>query len=197
MLTALQLSYASVVRYNTMNALSVVVMAMLAYSPDYLYDISFQLSVLAVSGIVLWGVPLLRILGRRQMPGMALIRTVVISTVASLWAMPLIAYNFSQVCLVNIVISPVVFITAYVVVGFGVFALALPGVLALPFARVMEWTAMLQNEVVARAAEWGHGFMMGRLGLGATVAIYLIFAIITLVGCGFEEKKMITLHIDD
>ena len=197
MLTVLQLSYASVVRYNTMNALAVVVMAMLSYSPDYLYDLSFQLSVLAVMGIVLWGVPLLSLIGRRQIPGMALISTVVISLVATLWSMPLIAYTFSQVSFVSVVVSPLVFVTAYLVVGFGVFALVLPGVLALPFARVMEFAAMLQNEVVARGAEWGHGSMMGRLELGAMVAIYLIFAIITLVGCGFEEKKMITLHFDD
>lgn len=197
MLTALQLSYASVIRYNTMNALSVVVMAMLAYSPDYLYDLSFQLSVLAVMGIVLWGVPVLSFLGRRQIPGMSIVTTVVVSLVATLWSMPLIAHTFSQVCFVSVVISPLVFITAYVIVGFGFFALVLPGVLALPFARVMEFAAMLQNEVVARGVEWGYGFMMGRLSLGAMIAIYLSFVVITIVGCGFEEKKMITLHFDD
>jgi competence protein ComEC len=197
MLTVLQLSAASVLRYNTMNALSVVVIAMLVWSPDYLYDISFQLSVLAVMGIVLWGVPLLSILGRRQIPGMSIITTVVVSLTATLWSMPLVAHAFSQVCFVNVIISPVVFITAYVVVGFGIFALVLPEALALPFARVMEAAAMFQNDVVARGAEWGYGFMMGSLSAWEMVAIYALFALITLVGCSWEEKKMITLHINE
>lgn len=197
MLTVLQLSAASVLRYNTMNALAVVVIAMLAWSPDYLYDISFQLSVLAVMGIVLWGVPLLSILGRRQIPGMSIITTVVVSLTATLWSMPLVAHTFSQVCFVNVIISPIVFITAYVVVGFGIFALVLPEALALPFARVMEAAAMLQNDVVARGAEWGYGFMMGSLSAWEMVAIYALFALITLVGCSWEEKKMITLHINE
>ena len=56
---------------------------------------------------------------------------------------------------------------------------------------------MFQNDVVARGAEWGYGFMMGSLSAWEMVAIYAFFALITLVGCSWEEKKMITLHINE
>ena len=51
MLSVLQLSNIISPRYNSMNSLLFTVFVMLMFRPGYLYDISFQLSVLAVVGI--------------------------------------------------------------------------------------------------------------------------------------------------
>lgn len=197
MFSVLQISYATVGRYSSMNALSAVVMAMLLYSPDYLFDISFQLSVAAVAGIVLWGIPLLGYLSRHQVPGNRMLSTIVISMVATMWSMPLVAYLFDQVSVMSIIVSPLVFLTAYVVVGFGVFALILPDGLALPFSRVMESAAGVQNSIVERAFESGFGDFAGELSGWVVVVIYVVFAIITLVGCAWDEKKVVTLSFDE
>ena len=52
MLTVLSLSMLGAGHYNSLNALAATAFAMLVYRPSYLYDISFQLSVVAVAGIV-------------------------------------------------------------------------------------------------------------------------------------------------
>ena len=197
MLSVLQLSEVSLLRYNSVNALSVVVMAMLAYNPNYLWDVSFQLSVLAVMGIVVWAVPLLSFIAHHQVRCMWLMTTLVISLVASLWAMPVIGGLYGEVNMMNIVLSPLIFVTANVVVGFGVFALVLPDVVARPFGYVMEWAAGVQNGVVELGSGWNFGTLTFEPSVWGVVLIYSLFAIITLVAWSWEEKKVITLSLDE
>ena len=197
MFTVLEVSLATVGRYSSMNTLSVVILVMLVANPNYLFDLSFQLSVVAVVGIVMWGVPMLSYLARHQVAGSRFLATVVISLVATLWTMPLVAYMFEDVSFMSIIVSPLVLFTAYAIVGFGVFALLLPDGLAMPFGRVMEFAAKLQNSIAERAYDTGYGVLDGELQGWVVVVVYLIFMAITLVGCSWEEKKMVTLSFDE
>ena len=60
MCTVLQAALASASEYVGMNALATAAFGMLLWNPNWLGDISFQLSFLAVAGILAWGVPLCR-----------------------------------------------------------------------------------------------------------------------------------------
>lgn len=197
MLSALQLSYASMLRYNSLNTLSVVVFVMLIYRPSYLFDLSFQLSVMAVLGIVVWGVPLLSLLSSQGVRTGGVLSGFVMAVVATLWAMPIMSYTFGSVSFINILLSPLVFITAYVVVGFGVFALVLPASLAGPFAWVMELAARLQNGIVECGAQSGVGVVECSATKWQVAAVYMLFALITFVVWSWEAKKMVTLSLDE
>lgn len=181
----------------SLNTLAAIVVAMLIYRPDYLYDISFQLSVVAVAGIVTWGVPIIRRVGERRGPMSWLWSTIIISVVATLWSMPLVSHTFGTVPIVGVIVAPVVMLTAYLIIGFGVVALLLPGPLAEPFAWCMERGAWLQNCVVERASWWPWASLEYQMSGAEVATIYALFAAITLCGWMYREKKVVTLSVDD
>lgn len=60
MCTVLQAALASASEYVGLNALAAAGFGMLVWNPNWLGDISFQLSFVAVAAILAWGVPLCR-----------------------------------------------------------------------------------------------------------------------------------------
>jgi competence protein ComEC len=197
MLSVFQLSRVALQRYDSLNVLMVVVIVMLVVDSNYLYDVSFQLSVLAVVGIVVWGVPIMDRMERGEMPGSRFISSLLVSMVAMLWAMPVVAYTFEQVSIMSVIISPIVLVTAYLIVGCGVFALALPLSVAEPFGYAMEYVAELQNRVVASVATWDFANHHLVLSKWCAVVAYTLFVIITLVAWAREQKGVETLSIDE
>lgn len=197
MLSAVQIAWASSSHYNTINILSLTIVAMLAYNPNYLYDISFQLSVTAVLGIVLWAAPMMRGMTYSSGINRYLIGSIIIGIAATLWTLPLISHTFGNIPLIGIIITPFAIITAYCILGFGIFALLLPPPLGAPFAYIAESAAMLQNEVVARGAAWGWSSIDFRMDGDMVLLYYAIFIIITLGVWTYERKKVITLQRND
>lgn len=181
----------------SLNTLAAIVVAMLIYRPDYLYDISFQLSVVAVAGIVVWGVPIVRRVGERRGPMSWLWSTIIISVVATLWSMPLVSHTFGTVPIVGVIVAPVVMLTAYLILGFGVVTLLLPAPLAEPFAWCMERSAWLQNIIVERASWWPWASLEYQMSGAEVAAVYALFALATLCGWMYREKKVVTLSVDD
>ena len=197
MLTILQLSRLLSEEYNSINALAATVFAMLLYDPDYLYDISFQLSVLAVVGIIIWGVPLMRIIRAKNRVLRWLLITVIIGVAASLWTMPLISSSFGRLALIGVILTPFAMLCSYVIVTMGIFTIVLPHPLAYPFAVVGEWAAKLQNFIVECGASLRFAsveFAMSGVGV---FLCYAIFVVITLSIWSINRKKLITLYIDD
>jgi competence protein ComEC len=112
MLSVLQLSLATSARYNSLNALAVTVFAMLVYRPSYLFDISFQLSFLAVLGILVC-VPIIeRFLSKHKTKNFfkPIIQNATISLSAQAFTAPIIIYNFKTFpilfLLTNIIVVP-------------------------------------------------------------------------------------------
>lgn len=60
MRTVLQAALASASEYVGLNALAAAGFGMLVWNPNWLGDISFQLSFITVAAILAWGVPLCR-----------------------------------------------------------------------------------------------------------------------------------------
>ena len=193
MLTVLLLAHVSSARYNSVNVLSATAFVMLVVSPDYVYDVSFQLSVAAVFGIVVWGVPLRQAI--RSLPWVVscLLSLFIVGGVATLWTMPIISHTFGNIPLVGVLLTPCVLLFSYVVVVGGIVAVVLPVALASPFVLVAEWAASVQNCVV----EWAANLPMASVDytmseLGVAVC-YVVYAVITLFYWSKNQKKVITL----
>lgn len=166
--------------YNPINALSFAIFMMLCYNPQTLYDISFQLSVLAVVGIVAWGALMVRNIRFRSSIARALTSTFVIGAVATLWTMPVVSATFGNIPLVGVVATPVVLITAYMIVGCGVMTLILPYPVAQYFALCAEWLASVQNGVVEWFAALPFANIEHTISSPAIAIYYTLFALVTL-----------------
>jgi len=193
MFSILQLSLAFSSAYSSLNALAATVFLMSVFDSSYIHDLGFQLSALAVAGILLWGVPLCRRLrcGRRAVD--ALVGTVVISLCATLWTLPVVSHAFGYVSWAGVLISPAVMTTATVIVVCGALAVVLPaGWLAAPLGFVLDRAARLQNFVAESAsaswcaADW-------RMNGVEMTAAYALFAAITLAIWSADRKKTVTL----
>lgn len=193
MFSVVQLALFSSSRYATLNALAATIFLMLCYRPDYLYDVSFQLSVAAVFGIVAWAVPLFRYFAHLATPWRLLVTTLAIGVAASLWTMPIVSHHFHNLPLIGVVVTPLIMPISYVVVASGVVALVVPGVCAVPFIAVAEWAAWLQNWAVSIAAMPRWAAIDYTISGWGVALIYALYAIITLIMWSVERKKVITL----
>lgn len=107
MFSVLQFALASSSEYVGMNTLAGVAFVMLLFHPDYLFDISFQLSFIAVAGIIAWGLPLCRLLRTRRKSIDMLTATLAIGFSASAATAPLISHTFGQISVVGLALNPV------------------------------------------------------------------------------------------
>lgn len=197
MVTVLYTSYALSSHYNSLNALSATVFVMLLYRANYLYDISFQLSVLAVMGIILWGVPICSRLLHRGVVERWVLSTIVVGVVATLWTLPLISSTFGRVPLVGVVLTPVAMVSSYLIIGCGLLAMVMPAPLHIPFKAVAEWAAEWQNMVVEGACAIPYGSVEYTISEGGVAIYYGVLLIITLTAWSIKRKKRVTLHDDD
>lgn len=193
MFSVLLIAAATSLRYNVLNSLAATVLLMLVYNPNYLWDVSFQLSVAAVFGIVAWVMPLRQRVGLRRGVVGWLFSSVVVGVVASFWTLPIISYNFGNIPLLGILLTPFAIVTTSLIIGCGLFALLLPDALAQYAEQLAEWSAALQNWAVERVADLSWVSVEYTLSEWGVALCYLLFAIITLVGWSINRKKVITL----
>ena len=193
MLSVLQLSLATSARYNSLNALAVTVFAMLVYRPSYLFDISFQLSVTAVFGIVAWGVPLMRAARSWHPLVSGIYKLFAVGAVATLWTLPIVSHTFDNVPIVGVVVTPCVMLFAYAIVACGILAVMLPSPVGYPFAIVAEWAAHIQNIVVEWAADIPFASVAYTMPRWGVVLCYALYAAITLLCWSRNQKKVVTL----
>lgn len=184
MFSLLQLSITSLKSYNSINILATTAFVMLLLDTRLLFDISFELSFIAVAGILLWAVPFYGFVRTRFRIVNSLIAVMCVGVASTLVTLPLVASTFSVVSLVGVLINPVVILLAYGVVMFGMVSLLLPAAapLALAFA---EW----QNRVVVWAAELPYSHFDYNVSEGAMWSIYALFAVVSLIFFVIQRKK--------
>lgn len=193
MCTLLQAAAAASSEYSGMNALAAAAFLMLPVRPQALFDPSFQLSFLAVAGVIAWGLPLARLCRTgRRIPDL-LVTTLAIGLAASLATAPLIARIFGEVPLAGLLLNPLLLLTAYLIVGIGTLWLLLPLPVAAPlFAAAAGGAAHLQNLLVATAAELPRATVRVRPSEAECLAIYALFAAATLLLWSAERKKSVS-----
>ncbi len=181
MFSALQIALATSAARNSLNILCGTAIIMLAIRPNYLYDISFQLSFLAVAAILLWFPPLYSRLECRWRVLNALWGTLLIGIVASLATAPLAAYQFGRFSLLGIVINPAVVLTAYLTVIEALLWLILPLPFLKPlFSTLIGWSVGWQNRIVTLTAALPESAIDLRLSTVAVWSIYTLYLLLTL-----------------
>lgn len=193
MFSAVQIAWVTSSRYNTTNILALTIILMLAYRPNYLFDISFQLSACAVMGIALWAVPLMRHTTHPNTLVRYLLHTIIVGIVATLWTLPIVSHTFGNIPLIGVVITPLAMFTAYAILGCGIVILLLPTPLGAPFAWVAHGAAMVQNKIVTASALPTWASIEYRMDSSHIALCYAIFIAITMVAWSYERKKVVTL----
>lgn len=190
MFSVLQFALASSSEYVGMNTLAGVAFVMLLFHPDYLFDISFQLSFIAVAGIIAWGLPLCRLLRTRRKSIDMLTATLAIGFSASAATAPLISHTFGQISVVGLALNPVVILLSYVVVGSCTLWLVIPGTALAPlFSVVAGFAARAQNELIRAAAALPAAALDIRLTTTQCWIVYGLFIFATLLLWSAERKN--------
>lgn len=184
MFSFLQYSIGSLRRYDSVNILATTAFVMLMCNTRLLFDISFELSFLAVAGIGLWGVPLYRLLTTRYRVVNSLTAVMCVGVASTLATMPLVASTFSVVSLVGVAINPIVILLANIIIACGAVAVAVPAV-----APLAGWAAELQNRVVEIAAGWPYSHIDYQLSEGAMWGVYAVMAVATALFFVVGGKK--------
>ncbi len=196
MFTTLQVSVATSSRYLSLNTLAATAFAMLVYRPDQLFDISFQLSFIAVAAILLWGVPLMRTLRTHRMWFDSFTSVMVVGLVSSIATMPLVAHTFGVVSIIGVLLNPVVILCAYAIVILSVLWILLP---VTPIARALgagvAFVGDCLNFAVGSVARIPWSAVEITLPTWAVWTIYGLFVAITLAINLFETKKTVNLSL--
>ena len=176
MFSLLQISLSSAREYAGVNILTGTAFVMLAFNPHLLFDISFQLSFIAVAGIILWAIPLYRACATRSKAINILLGTLLVGLISTLVTMPLVSHTFGVISLVGIAINPVVILLANIIVLAGIISLALPFM-----GAVAEIAAEWQNKVVEWAASLPYGHFDIRIAESTMWCLYALFIGATLL----------------
>ncbi len=149
MFTGAQLAVGLSVRRSAANILCGTAIIMLAVWPGLVFDIGFQLSFVAVAGIMAWLPMLYELVKSRFKVLNALWGVVMVGVAASVATMPLVSHVFGVFSPLGVVLNPIVIATAHVVVGFSVLWIIAPiGFLAPVFRFLIGGSAWLQNAVI-------------------------------------------------
>lgn len=165
---------------------------MLLANPNNLYDISFQLSVVAVVGIAVGYEPLSRWLGgqssRRWLRW--LVGIVVVALCSTAATLPLVAHTFGTVSWVGIFLNPIVILTAQIIVLSGIIWVSLPLEALAPVAKwVIGGAATLQNQVVERAAQLPAVAAQVEVPTSVVVLCYALMALGVVAATLTKERK--------
>lgn len=150
MFSGIQFAMFSSRRGGGLNGLLGTAAVMLLINPNYLYDISFQLSFAAVLGIFVMYGPLYGLVRTRWRWINAIWSVILIGVAATVFTAPLVSYYFGRMPVIGIFLNPVVILTANVIVLFSLLWIIAP----LPFLNgffsfILDAAGGLQNSVVA------------------------------------------------
>ncbi len=194
MFSVLQGAVATSSRHVSLNTLAVTAFAMLVYRPDWLFDISFQLSFIAVVAILIWGIPLMRSLQTKRWWIDSLLATLVVGAVSSIATMPLVAHSFGVVSLVGVILNPMVIFCAYIIVILAVVWIAIPITpLAEFFETALSTIGTVLNFTVEQVAALHWSAADISIPSWAVWLTYGVAIAITVVVRNIETKKSILL----
>ena len=188
MFSVLQLSHMARSRYAVENSLATTAFVMLAAEPTMLFELSFQLSFVAVMAIVFVGKPLMAAIGRGEGMVGEIISGVVISTVCVVATAPLISYSFGIVSWLSIIVTPFALITAQIIIISTFVALLSPLPIANIAAQVAQWCGTVQNRFVAWSVESGIGYTELRIDFMTLMAVYGLMALLLALMLGIKYR---------
>lgn len=178
---------------RTFNSIAASAFFLLMYDPKYIADIGFQLSYLAVSGIVLLHPMLKRALPVKKRFAGPIVDYLLLSVAAQVGAGPLAAYYFHQFPLYFLPANLVVVLPASLIMYLGF------GLLLLPGGQLATWVGQLLNQLISWTVKvLGH---IEQLPLATVRGIWLtwwdevfIYLLLAAIGFTFATKEKRWLH---
>ena len=195
MMTLAQLALGFSLRGDRYNLLLGAATLMLAIHPHYLFDISFQLSFLAVLSILF----LYPRLYRRRLSRIrwldALWSSLLLGVAAQIGTLPLVAYSFGNLPLIAVWINPPVVLCSFLVVSAGFLWLIFPlSWLAPILSRIIATMLHLQNTLIERASQWSMAAIDDLHPNGwLIVCIYFLLILLAIVWKLHEQSRQVLL----
>ncbi len=182
MFTGLQFAMLSSRPGGGMNGLLGTAAVMLLINPNYLYDISFQLSFVAVLGIFVLYRPLFGLVKTGWGWVNAIWSVILIGVAATVFTAPLVSYYFGRMPVIGVFLNPVVILTANVIVLFSLLWIITP----LPFLNgffsfILNAAGGLQNDVVAFSSNKSWASVPISLTLPQVIFVYIVGALIIYI----------------
>jgi len=157
-------------RGSGLNSLGFTVFLMLLFNPHLPWDIGFQLSAAATSGLILFSAPLQARLERKMETRIGLnaahylgnlIGEYLLTTLAAqTFTLPLIVFHFQEVSPLFLIANPLVLPAQPLVMGLGMLALG-GGLLAQSLGKALGWLAWLPAAYTNRVVLWLAGIYPG------------------------------------
>ena len=178
-------------RIEAWASLGLAALLTLLWNPSWLFDISFQLSYLAVMGLLLFTGPLMRgLLGQDYYklawwhPAKLFFGSIIVSLAAQLLTLPLVASSFGSLPIFSPLTNIIAIPLATVLVPLG-FLAGLLGLIALPLASLLNFfTGLFASGLiwVAQAGSKLPNLVWGEVSpLGYTLFYIAIFALVLAV----------------
>ncbi len=187
--------------YNSLNILSFCVLIITLFDPSSIFDVGFQLSIVAVASILLWALPLwsLRRGFLRSWWSEALLLPLLIGVVCTLSTLPIISHTFGYVSLCGVLLNPLILTTAYfilvlsmvwlvVVSLFGLFT-PLVTLLSPLFCFAIELCVMVQNGVVEWASSGWRDAVDMQMGGFSVALIYVAYLLLTVALTNYIKER--------
>ncbi len=164
---------------SSLNVLCGALSVMLMVNPNNLYDISFQLSAVAVGGIMLGYEPLMERMKSKWRPLNWVWGVVLVGLCSTLATLPLVANTFGVVAPAGIVLNPVVILTANVIVLGSLVWVLLPfEFLRRILGAIVGGAAELQNRCVEVVSGWNWAVAEVELPDWLTIGCYVAMVIV-------------------
>ena len=191
MFTGTQAALASSSSRNSINTLLAAAAIMLLINPNYLYDMSFQLSFVAVLFIILWMRLLHKVINRRINRVLKwAISFVAVSVFASFAVAPLTALHFDYFSTVGLLINPLIVCTAWVIVVATLVWMILPLGIAAPLFRLLiNIPAGIQDSLVGWGASRSWAGIETSIPWYSALLIYAVYLSITILLYNLSERK--------
>ena len=180
--------------HASVNVLSLAALVMLVANPLSLWDVGFQLSFMAVLGIMVYQPRLFRLWRPTRKPLRWAWSMVAVSLAAQVTTVPLVAYYFGRFScyflLTNFMVVPAATLILYGAIALFVATPFVPvaHAVASVLARVSQWL----NEVLSLVASWPGASVEGlRLSLAQVVLLYVMLLSLTvIVSCAWHLRSL-------
>ena len=182
MFTGAQFAFAVSRTGNGTNIFFATAAVMLLINPNYLFDISFQLSFAAVAGILMLYKPLYGMVKGRFKFTNAIWALFMVGLAASLATTPLVSYYFGRIPIVGVIINPLLILVANVTVLLSLLWILMPiPFLTGIFSKVIDMSAWLQNSLIAVSADKWWASVPARMEMWHVLLLYVMWLCVYVI----------------
>ena len=178
MFTGFQASQISSRRLAGPNMFFATAAVMLLLNPDYLYDLSFQLSFVAVAGIIYLYPPIFNAVKSGLRPLDTICTYLITGLAATIATTPIISLHFGMIQVIGVLISPILLLLASVIMFGSLMWIIMPlEPLNKLFSIIIGSCAEIQNALIEICAAKSWSSLPIRMQTWEVIAIYAAIAI--------------------